>query len=54
MDDNGFVPGSVEITESEYDQYVAAQPVIIPVEEIIEYEDIDTEKRYRFRRIVGA
>lgn len=54
MDDDGYVPDSVEIEKQEYDQYVADQPVIVPVEQIIEYEDIDTEKRYRFRRIVEA
>lgn len=54
MDNDGYVPGSVEITVIEYSEYVAAQPVIIPEAEIIEYEDVDTEKRYRFRRIVGA
>lgn len=51
MDDDGFVPDSVEITKAEYDLYVASLPIVEHVDEIVEYEDMNTGKKYRMRKI---
>lgn len=51
MDDNGFVPDSVEITKLEYDNFVASLSVVEYVEEIVEYEDIETGKIMKLRKV---
>lgn len=51
MDDMGFVPDSVEITKAKYDIFVSSQPIIEQVDEIVEYEDMNTGKKYRMKRI---
>lgn len=51
MDDDGFVPDSVEVSKTEYDNFVASQPIIESVEEIVEFEDLDSGKKYRMKRI---
>ena len=52
VDIDGYVPGSVEISKAEYDQYVADQPVVQEVAAVVEFECVDTGKRYRMRRII--
>lgn len=51
MDDNGSVPGSVEVSKEVYDEYVANMPVIIPIDIVYEFEDVDTGKLYNMRKI---
>ena len=50
MDNNGFVPNSINITKDEYDVWVESQPVIEPIEEILEFEDINTGKIYKLKK----
>lgn len=51
MGDNGCVPDSVEIGEVIYDEFVAAQPIIEPVNENVEFEDIESGKKYIMRKV---
>ncbi|MCK5216610.1 MAG: hypothetical protein KAJ93_02415 [Methanosarcinales archaeon] len=51
MDDDGYVPGSTEITKSEYDDYVSNLPAVSIEEPIVEYEDVDTGKILKLRKI---
>jgi hypothetical protein len=51
MDNDGFVPDSTKITKEEYDRYVKAQPIINPVNQIIEYENIETGKILKLRKV---
>lgn len=51
MDDNGHVPDSTETTKEAYDDYVSNTPAGSIEEPIIEYEDIDTGKIIKLRKI---
>ena len=52
MDDTGYVPGSVQVPKSEYDTFVARIPDPLPINKIIELEDVETGERRRFVMLV--
>lgn len=51
MGDDGFVPDSIEVTETEYKAYVNSLPIIITPDDIIEYEDMETGIIHVFKKI---
>lgn len=48
---NDIVPDSVDIQKKEYDTYVASIPEPEPIDDVVEYENVDTGDTLRLRRI---
>lgn len=51
IDDNGYVPDSIEILEVEYSAWIKSLPVVDCPAVIIEFKDIESGKTYRMKRI---
>lgn len=50
-DGKDIVPDSVDITKGEYDAFVATIPESEPIDDFVEYENVDTGEILRLRRI---